>query len=196
MSNAKSEQQARQNKLAAQARLGDEDAFVHLLQELLPLLKKKAALYVSIGMEYDDLVQEGAIGFVRAVGQYDPDRGVPFFSYAMLCAERQMISAIRVQNRQHSVGDPTLVSIEELEAELPAHSSDNPEEFLLRQEELRTVFNEADVRLSPLEKKVLVAYLESVSYGTIAARLGLTTKAVDNAMQRIRRKLRGIGAAP
>ena len=194
MQQANSEQQARQNKLAVQARGGDRDALKLLVEEILPLLRKRASKYTDARTELEDLTQEGAIGLMRAVATYDPARGVPFVSYAILCAERRMISVVRTWNRQYGTGENAPVSFEELEAELPSRSSDNPEELLLRQETLRTVFNEADTKLSPLEKKVLVAYLESVPYGTIAARLGLTTKAVDNAMQRVRRKLRGTGS--
>ncbi len=193
MQKASSEQQARQNRLAVQARGGDREALKLLVQDMLPLVRKRASRYTDAVAELEDLTQEGVIGLMRAVESYDPERGVPFVSYAILCAERQIISVVRMLNRQHGTGIHAPVSIEELEAELPSQSSDNPEELLLMQETLRTVFNEADTKLSPLEKKVLVAYLESVPYGTIAARLGLTTKAVDNAMQRVRRKLRGTG---
>ncbi len=186
-------QQERQNELAVQAHGGDREALKLLVQDMLPLIRRRASKYTDVGAELEDLAQEGAIGLLRAVEHYDPTRGVPFVSYAILCAERQMISAARRLNRPYSAGTGAPVSLEGLGVELPSQSSDNPEERLLLQETLRTVFNEADTKLSRLEKRVLVAYLESVPYGTIAERLGLTTKAVDNAMQRIRRKLRKAG---
>lgn len=189
MDKAKSEQQARQNEWAVLARQGDEEAFVQLVQEIMPMIKRKAASFQGCGVEFDDLVQEGAVALLRAVSRYEADRDVPFAAFAILCAERQMITVMRAHSRQQDP-DHAPVSLEGLGKEVPSKTSDNPEERLLMQERLRTVFNEADTKLSPLEKKVLVAYLDSVSYGTTAARLGLSPKTVDNAMQRIRRKLR------
>ena len=190
MAATKEEQQARMNQLAMQAHSGNYEAYADLLLAMLPMLYRKTARFAGGGVEQEDLVQEGAIGLMKAVARYDPQAEVPFTAFAALCAERQMISAVRAASRYKNTPAQPSVSISELQNDLPSGTSSNPEEILLLQEKLRTVFNEADKKLSPLEKKVLAAYLEFVSYDTVAAKLGLSLKSVDNAMQRIRRKLR------
>ena len=182
------------NRLAARARSGDADALAGMVLELLPQIHRKAAVLARGGMEPDDLAQEGAIGLLRALDRFDPAHGVPFASFALICAERQMISALRrVRCESHSPAEP-LLSIDELAQELPSGSvTGNPEARLLMQERLRAVFRTAEERLTPFEKQVLAGFLRSASYRETAGRLGLSQKSVDNAMQRIRRKLRGSG---
>ena len=103
-------QQERQNELAIQAHGGDREALKLLVQDMLPLIRRRASKYTDAGAELEDLAQEGAIGLLRAVEHYDSTRGVPFVSYAILCAERQMISAARRLNRPYSAGPGTPVS--------------------------------------------------------------------------------------
>ena len=180
------------NRLAIRARAGDAEALAEIVLELLPRIHRKAAVFAHGGVEADDLAQEGAIGVLRALDRYDPALGVPFASFALVCAERQMITALRrVRCESRNPAEPPL-SIDELALELPSDSAmENPEERLLVQERLRAVFRTAEERLTPFEKKVLAGFLKSASYRETADRLGLPLKSVDNAMQRIRRKLRG-----
>ncbi len=180
------------NRLAERARSGDADALAGIVLELLPQIHRKAAALARGGVEADDLAQEGAIGLLRAADRFSPAYGVPFASFALICAERQMRSALRrVRQSSRTPAEPPL-SIDDLAQELPSGSPmENPEERLLVQERLRAVFRTAEERLTPLEKRVLADFLKSASYRETADRLGLSQKSVDNAMQRIRRKLRG-----
>ena len=184
----------RLNQLAVCARDGNADALAEILLTLLPQIHRKASGFAYSGLETDDLAQEGAIGLLKAIDRYNPAQGIPFASFALLCAERQMISALRsTQRAKHNPAEPPL-SIEDLEREVPSDSPmENPEEMLLMQEKLHSVFRMAEERLSPLEKKVLADFMKSASYRDTATRLGLTEKSVDNAMQRVRRKLRSSG---
>ena len=193
---ANKEYAARMNQLAVHAQQGDYDAYAELLLALLPMLNRKASSFSHGEMEQEDLAQEGAIGLMKAVARYNPKTEVPFAAFAALCAQRQMISAVRAASRGKNVSAQPPVSISELQQDLPSGTPSDPEELLLLQEKLRTVFYEADKKLSSLEKKVLAAYLETVSYEAAAIKLGLSVKSVDNAMQRIRRKLRRTDPTP
>ena len=190
MAETKELQSNRLRRLAAQARSGDCDAFAELFLTMMPRLRRHARRYAGGAVEFDDLVQEGALGLMRAVHRYRAESPVPFESYAMVCADRQMISAVRAASRKKSAPAQPPISIDELEAAQPQLGVPGPEAQLLAQEKLRAVFQAANTRLSPMEKRVLAAYLSSVSTRQAAARLGISAKSADNAMQRIRRKLR------
>ena len=177
------------DKLAELAKQGDSDAFAQLFLSMVPLISSKAArLAPQLHGERDDLIQEGAIGLMDAVAHYDAAAGTPFQAYASVCIENRILSALRAQSRQKNLPLNEAVPLDGLEIPIAAHSAD-PENVFFGRERLQSVMNAVRTRLSPLERKVLENYLGGRSYREIASRLGLTEKSVDNALQRIRRKL-------
>ncbi|MGI6261781.1 MAG: sigma-70 family RNA polymerase sigma factor [Acutalibacteraceae bacterium] len=177
------------DKLAEQARQGDGDAFAQLFLSLLPLIGSKVSrLAPQLRGERDDLLQEGAIGLMDAVAHYDSANGTPFQAYASVCIEHRILSALRAQSRQKNLPLNESVPLDDLESST-AFSSADPEDVFFGRERLQHVLHAVQTRLSPLERQVLEGYLGGRSYREVASRLGLTEKSVDNALQRIRRKL-------
>ena len=178
-------------QLAQQAKAGDNGAFVELFLRILPVIRKKVFRYCPQNMEREDLMQEGAIGFLSAVKRYDPRLKIPFVAFASVCIENKIISALRSSGRRKNL--PLNLSVplssisEEMQMGLP---SADPAEVFIGREQLKSVVQAMRTQLSPLEQQVLTHYLSGCSYGEVASRLGLTEKSVDNALQRIRLKLR------
>ncbi|MDD6175981.1 MAG: sigma-70 family RNA polymerase sigma factor [Firmicutes bacterium] len=176
-------------RLAELARQGDGDAFAQLFLSLLPLIGGKVSrLAPRLHGDRDDLLQEGAIGLMDAVAHYDPASGTPFQAYASVCIEHRILSALRAQGRQKNLPLNESVPLDDLE-DSSAFPSADPENVFLGRERLRHVLQAVQTHLSPMERQVLEGYLGGRSYREVASRLGLTEKSVDNALQRIRRKL-------
>ena len=131
------------------------------------------------------------LGLFKAIRDYQPEKGVTFQAFARLCISRQLYSAVQASNRQKNI---PLNSYVELSAEMGegagALKEKSPEELLIDQENLRSLYTEILEMLTPLEQEILKSYLEGESYTEIAASLQKTPKSIDNALQRIRRKLR------
>lgn len=173
--------------LALKAKQGDREAFADLFVLLVPLISHKAARFVPRARpEYEDLVQEGAIGLIDAVGHYDPASKTAFTSYASVCIEHRMVSALRAQMRKKNLPLSESVPLDEVNV---AVQVEGPEDVFIGRERLTSVMQAVQTHLSPLEKRVLGDTLEGRSYREVAAHLGLTEKSVDNALQRVRRKL-------
>lgn len=175
-------------QLASDARKGSSAALSQLLQRMMPELKKQAGAYTLPGLDRDDLVQEGALGVMNAVRYFQPERGA-FFPFAVRCARSGMSSAARLALSGKHL---PLCNYAPLEGtgESPADTLLQPEEILSSREhcnELRCWMGE---ELSPYERQVLQLYLSGRSYSDIASLLSSHSKAVDNALQRVRRKLR------
>lgn len=169
----------------------------YLLNKYKGMAKKKARQFYLIGGESDDLIQEGMIGLMKAIWDYDPDIGTDFAGFAQLCMIRQISSAVRAAQRQKHQPLNSYVSLYE-----PADDDENapvlmdtlsengagPEDsFFIKENRERARQKLLDV-LSPLEKKVLDLFMEGQSYSQIARQLNKNEKAVDNAIQRIRKK--------
>lgn len=177
------------DRLAEQAKRGDSDAFARLFLSLLPLIGGKVSrLAPQLRSEQDDLLQEGAIGLMDAVAHFDPASGTPFRAYASVCIEHRIISALRAQGRQKNLPLNESVPLDDLKSSTALSYAD-PENVFFGRERLQRVLQAIRTRLSPLERRVLEGYLGGRSYREVASRLGLTEKSVDNALQRIRRKL-------
>ncbi len=158
----------------------------------------KARSYFLIGADHEDLVQEGMIGLYKAIRDYKPERQASFYMFSELCIKRQMISAIKAATRQKHIplnsyvslnkplydddSDRTLLDI------IQVHVSD-PEELFINQEELRSIENHIRQTLSPLERNVLRHFLQGKSYAEISIILQKQVKAIDNALQRIKKKM-------
>jgi len=177
---------------------GDRHALDFLLNKHKKLVKQKARAYFIMGADGDDIIQEGMIGLYKAVQDYDEQKSVPFASFASLCIERQILTAIKTASRQkHSpLNSYISLSSDDFDAEsefflstfVGKHAS-SPEELLIRNETKSSIETSIEKNLSKMERNVLSLYLNGASYGEIANILDKNEKAVDNAIQRVRRKM-------
>lgn len=179
-------------------RKGDHSATEYLLKKYSPLVKKSIRTLYLIGADTEDLSQEGMIGLFKAIQNYEDAKDASFYTYAKVCIDRQIYSAIKASNRKkHSPlnsyisfyaneGDTDLIDC------LEAGNDSNPEKVVLAQENTSLFRKELEASLSVLEKKVLDAYLDGKSYADIGESLKKPPKSVDNTVQRIRKKVRNI----
>ena len=180
--------------LIRRLRAGESASADYLMEKYKGLVKKKARAMFLIGGDTDDLIQEGMIGLFKAVRDYQPDREASFQSFANLCIDRQIYSAIKSSNRQKHQPLNTYVSLSSSETEEDLRDTyaehDNPESILIDRENVSALENEMEKSLSSLENRVLHLYLEGNSYIEIAEILGKTPKSIDNALRRIRKKIK------
>jgi RNA polymerase sigma-H factor len=187
-------------QLVMRARNGDQKALDELIRRYHGFVRLKASSYFLAGGDADDLIQEGMIGLYKAVRDFSPELS-SFRSFAELCVTRQIITAIKSATRfkhaplntyvsfshtpagQESEGDCTLGDA------LPGPSVDDPSVCVISTEELQSLVFTLGTGLSKLEADALKLYLEGESYETMAERLGCDTKTIDNALQRVKRKV-------
>ena len=168
----------------ARARAGQEAAVAAVLTHMMPLLRRLAARAVCPGLEFEDALQEGIIGLFRAIQTYDPGRGASFETYAGVCALNAQIAAARsARSKKHGPLNDS-VPLEE------SGTAQSPEELAIAAERYQQIVREMEVRLSELERQVLALYLAGCSARQIGQRLGRDEKTAENAMGRVRRKLR------
>lgn len=175
------------------ARRDDELAFQQLLDRYAPMVKSRVRAFTRAGLEADDLAQEGMIGLLGAIRVFD-QRQASFSTFARLCIDRMLIAAARQAGRQKRIPPECLVAEgpddRPIKDFLASGDEDNPESILIAREEAERLRRRADETLSEFEYQVLSAYLSGDRYEEIAQRLASTSKAVDNALQRIRRKMK------
>ena len=181
-------QEQTDEELIARIRSGEAGVTEYLLEKYKPLVKKQARTMYLMGGENEDLIQEGMIGLFRAISTYRQGEG-SFYGFALLCINRQMYTAVQASARKKHEPLNAYVSLDE-EPQMPLE--DSPETMLLLQE--KEGKREAMIarHLSSLEKKVLALYLEGMSYGQIAEQIGRPEKSVDNAIQRLKKKLKKV----
>jgi RNA polymerase sporulation-specific sigma factor len=189
------------SELLLRARRGDDAAVHQLLDRYRVLARSKARSYFLLGAEREDVVQEGMIGLYKAIRDYDERRGVPFRNFAEMCVTRQVLSAVRSGtrmkhsplNRSVSLDQPVDVGDQDasLADLLPAAPSSDPATAVVSAEEMRALQRHFDEVLSDLEQQVLRHHMEGKSYDQIAAVLQRHAKSIDNALQRVKRKLQG-----
>jgi RNA polymerase sporulation-specific sigma factor len=188
------------DQLVARFQGGDNDALDVLLQRYRRFTRAKARGYFLIGADSDDIEQEGMIGLFKAVRDFRSDRQASFRAFAELCITRQIITAIKTATRQKHQPLNSYLSLsgtrpgEEfgagtVEEVLEAKGLIDPIEFIISMEDLRSMRRMMTEMLSKLEVEVLRLYVEGKSYQEIAAVLGRHVKSIDNALQRIKRKL-------
>jgi RNA polymerase sporulation-specific sigma factor len=188
-------------QLALKARNGDGAAMDQLIRRYTGFVRLKASSYFLAGGDADDLIQEGLIGLYKAVRDYRSDKETSFRSFAELCVTRQIITAIKTATRfkhaplntyvsfshtpagQESDGDCTLGDV------LPGPGVDEPSVVVISTEELQSLVGCLGTGLSTLESDSLRLYLEGSSYEQMAEELGCDTKTIDNALQRVKRKI-------
>ena len=185
-------------EVAALAQQGDGQALAYLLNKYKNFVRSKARSYFLIGADHEDIVQEGMIGLYKAIRDFQPERLASFRSFADLCVKRQIITAIKAATRQKHVPLNSYVS---LNKPLYDEESDrtlmdviegrvtNPEDLYISQEDLSRIQTQISEVLSDLERRVLEAFMDGKSYQEIAELLGRHVKSIDNALQRVKRKL-------
>lgn len=180
-------------------RNGDEQAQEYILNKYKPLVKAKSRAYFLIGADREDIIQEGMIGLYKAIRDYRREKNTSFRSFAELCINRQIITAIKAATRQKHLPLNSYVSLNK-----PVFDNDlentyidmikeesvlNPETVLIGQENKNFIEAQIMKRLSPFETRVLFLYLQGRSYFEISKILTKTEKSIDNALQRIKRKV-------
>ena len=181
------------------AQAGEEPALVYLLNKYKNFVRSKARSYFLIGADHEDIVQEGMIGLFKAIRDYREDRLSSFRAFAELCITRQIITAIKTATRRKHIPLNSYVSLnkpiydEESDRTLLDVITEgylaNPEDVLINREDMSLIEVRIAQSLSPLERQVLAKYLQGKSYQEISRDMKRQIKSIDNALQRVKRKL-------
>ena len=187
-------------EIISQIRQGNEQALTYLLNKYKNLVQNKVSRYFIIGAEKEDIIQEGLIGLYKAIKNYDTEKQNTFKTFANMCIERQLITAIKTSNRQKHIPLNSCVS---LNVSAYTNEDDNniqlieiyddktvedPLDTMMKKEYYKEIQNALDNSLSDFERKVLDRFIKGESYETIARKVDAPVKSVDNAIQRIRKK--------
>lgn len=197
--------QASDEELILMYRDGEEEAAGFLMNKYKNLVRKKAGSMYILGGDREDLIQEGMIGLYKAVRDYDLGRDVNFYTFADLCVSRQMYTAVQASNRQKHLPLNTYISIysQSMNSEegtkeydlintLVSQTDSNPEEMMIAQENMEQMEQAILKELSQLEKQVFELHLTGMNYTEIAKVLGRDEKSTDNALQRMKGKIKKI----
>ena len=186
-------------EIVCEAITGDYEALEYLINKYKNFVKSKARSYFLIGADREDIIQEGMIGLYKAIRDFNPNKLSSFRAFAELCITRQIITAIKTATRQKHIPLNSYVSLNK-----PLYDEDSdrtlldilsgvkisdPEELIISQEEFEDIEGKMGEILSKLEWQVLMAYLGGKSYQEIAKELKRHVKSIDNALQRVKRKL-------
>ena len=186
--------------LVALAKRGSADAYDRIVRRYRGFVRLKSSSYFLLGGDSEDLIQEGMVGLYKAIRDYRSDRESSFRNFAELCITRQIITAVKTASRNKHAPLNQYVSFAQtpaaagdsettLEEILPGPISDDPADRVIATEELRSLVSCLGDVLSELESRVLSLYLDGYSYEVVAERLECDTKTVDNALQRVKRKV-------
>ena len=191
-------------QLIRKLRGGDTAIMDYIISKYKYLVIRAAKAIYLIGGENDDLIQEGMIGLFKAVRDFDTNQETSFYSFAELCISRQMYTAIKLSQRQKHMPLNSYVSLYDIKKsdyddkqsplieQLEIETNNNPEELFLDKERMQMLVEELNERLSDMERRVLHLYLQGEDYRSIAELLDKSPKSIDNALQRIRQKMRTI----
>lgn len=171
---------------------GEEEISDYLMEKYKEFVRRKARAMYLMGGDTDDLIQEGMIGLFKAVKDYRPEKEASFRTFAGLCIDRQLYNAIQSSNRKKHLPLNSYLSLnsDEETGSLEGQWSENPEALIIDRERTSTLEQEIRNSLSPMENKVLTYYLQGCGYVKIAELMGKKPKSIDNALQRIRGKIR------
>lgn len=177
---------------------GNIEAQNFLIDKYKEIVNMKVGKYFIIGAEKEDIIQEGMIGLFKAIKSFDTSKQNSFKSFANLCVERQLITAIKTSNRQKNMPLNSYLSLNATAYEeeddtsilevLDSHTVEDPLDMITKKEYYKNVENAIDKNLSDFEKKVLHRFAQGESYVKIAEKLDTPIKSIDNAIQRIRKK--------
>lgn len=186
-------------ELVEQVHLGNTDALDYLITKYRLFVKVKARSYFLIGADKEDIIQEGMIGLYKSIRDFRGDKLASFRAFAELCITRQIITAIKTATRQKHIPLNSYISLDkpiyDEESErtmmdiITSPLSDNPEHLMINREEYSRLEGKMSEVLSELEQQVLALYLEGRSYNEISELLNRHVKSIDNALQRVKRKL-------
>lgn len=186
-------------ELIKQIHQQNPEAMDYLLDKYRNLVKRETREVYIIGADSEDLMQEGMIGLFKAIRDYSEEHKCSFFTFATICVKRQICTAVTSSNRKkhyplnhyvsfYSQDEGTNSTVMDM---LAAGDASNPEAAMLSREQVGGLLEQLDTVLSTYEQQVLELYLEGLSYGQIAERIKKPEKSIDNAIQRIRRKMSG-----
>lgn len=186
-------------EMVLKASNGDTIALEHIITKYKNFVKAKAKSYFLVGADKEDIIQEGMIGLYKAIRDFDGNKTNSFKCFAEICITRQIITAIKTATRQKHIPLNSYVSLnkpiydEESDRTLldiiATSIITDPEELIISKEELRNIESKMNEILSKLELEVLELYLNGKSYQYIADRIGRDVKSIDNALQRVKRKM-------
>lgn len=186
-------------EVLSHVRSGCKRGMEHLIEKYKPLVRAKARSYFLVGADREDIVQEGMIGLFKAVRDYKNDKSIPFKVFAEMCITRQIITAVKTATRQKHIPLNSYVSLNKkifdedsdkvLIEVIQEISVANPEELFISKEEYNGIETKMMELLSPFEKEVLSKYLGGIAYQDIAKQLNKPVKSVDNALQRLKKKI-------
>lgn len=178
-------------ELIVRLRDGETEIADYLMEKYKGFVRRRARAMFLIGGDTDDLIQEGMIGLFKAIQNYRCHKQATFKTFAALCVDRQIYSAVQTSNRQKHFPLNSYVSLsDESETEhLRSSWSENPELIIIDRENTQNLEQEIMKVLSPMENEVLDYYLNGYGYAKIAEIMGKTPKSIDNALQRIKNKI-------
>ena len=190
-------------ELIDRQRSGERQITDYIMDKYKNLVRKKAKSMYILGADNDDLIQEGMIGLFKAVRDYDPGRDASFYTFADLCVSRQMYKAVQASRREKHAPLNTYISLyadtEEAESDgngtalvnvIASAVETNPEQLMIDRENVADIEAIIEKELSGFEKQVLDLYITGMSYSQIAGVLSRDAKSTDNALQRLKAKLR------
>lgn len=185
-------------QIISQIKDGDEEAVIYMFEKYKDLVNSKVGKYFIIGAEREDIIQEGMIGLYKAIKGFDPLKDNTFKTFANICIERQLITAIKSSNRQKHLPLNSYLSLNstayennedtELIETFEVDSVEDPLDTIMKKEYYEEVQNIMHKSLSRFEESVLERFIQGDSYEVIAQKLDMPVKSIDNAIQRIRKK--------
>ena len=180
-------------ELIERLRDGEQELEDYLMEKYKGMVLKKAHAMFIVGGELEDLIQEGMIGLFRALRDYQPGKSATFATFANLCVERQIYKAIEMSGRLKNKPLNSYISLSEEESPILdslAFEQQDPEAIVIDRENVNVMQEKIRQHLSRFETRVLDSYLEGMTYTQIAEAMGKSPKSIDNALQRIRGKIR------
>ena len=186
-------------ELIVRLRDGEEQITDYIMDKYKNLVRSKAGSMYILGGDRDDLIQEGMIGLFKAIRDYDSGRDASFFTFAELCISRQMYSAVQAAGRKKHIPLNTYISLyqtgehgeeEKKILDILADNGLNPEDLVIDRENVESLEKQIDKELSNFEKQVFELYMTGMSYSQIAKVLGRDDKSTDNALQRLKAKIK------
>lgn len=185
-------------EILAQVKAGNKEALEYLMGKYKDMVNAKVSKYFIVGAEREDIIQEGLIGLFKAIKNFDVKKQNSFKSFANLCIERQLITAIKTSNRQKHIPLNSSLSLNNTVYDenddtsfleiLDFNMIEDPLDTITKKEYYKFVEGKIDQELSDFEKRVLYRYAQGESYVDIADKLDAPVKSIDNAIQRIRKK--------
>ena len=174
-------------------------ALEYILEKYKNFVKSRSRPYFLIGADREDIIQEGMIGLYKAIRDYDTEKYTNFRAFAEMCITRQIITAIKTATRRKHMPLNSYVSLSHpvfdedsdktLLDTITEHSCLDPEEIIINKEDYTSIGKKINELLSPKEMEILSVYLQGKSYQEISNELGISHKSIDNALQRVKRKL-------